>query len=283
MIAITGASGHLGHLVIKSLLAKTDASNILALVRSPEKAQDLRELGVVVRAADYDQPESYVEALKGVDKLLLISGSAVGQRVAQHKAVIDAAKANGVALLAYTSILKADSSPILLAAEHKETEALIKASGVPFTLLRNGWYSENYTENLAHVLAHGAVIGHAGEGRVATASRADFADAAAVVLTSAESHAGKIYELTGDADFSMADYAAVVAELSAKEIAYVDMPFEDYKNALIGAGVPEGFATVLADADAAIKGSWLSKNGSTLSDLIGRPTTPIKESIKAAL
>lgn len=283
MIAVTGASGHLGRLAIKSLLEKTEAGTIIALVRNPDAVADLAAVGVIVRKADYDQPESYVEALKGVDKLLLISSSAVGQRIAQHSAVIEAAKANGVGLIAYTSILKADKSPILLAQEHVATEKLLASSGVPHVILRNGWYVENYTENMAPVLEHGAVIGAAGEGRVAAASRADYAAAAAAVLTSTEAQAGKIYELAADEDFSMTDYAAAIAKASGKAIAYVDMPEADYVKALVGAGVPEGFAQVLADADSAIKAGWLTDASKTLSGQICRPTTSVADSIKAHL
>ncbi|WP_373237631.1 SDR family oxidoreductase, partial [Cohaesibacter celericrescens] len=246
MIAVTGASGQLGRLVIKSLLNQTAPSNIIALVRNADTVADFAALGVTVRTADYELPESYAEALKDVDKLLLISSSAVGQRTPQHASVINAAKANGVQLLAYTSILRTDVSPIMLAREHKETEALIAASGVPAVLLRNGWYSENYTENLAPVLQHGAVIGHAGEGRIATASRSDYAAAAAAVLLSNEDQAGKIYELAGDEEFSLSEYAAVVASVSGKQVSYIDMPQQDLTNALIGAGLPEGFAAMLA-------------------------------------
>ena len=283
MIAVTGASGHLGRHVIAALLTKTDAVNIIALVRNPEAVADLADKGVTVRKADYDDPASYDEALRGVDKLLLISSSAVGQREAQHKTVIDAAKANGVKLIAYTSLLKADSSPMMLAAEHVATEKYLAASGLPHVLLRNGWYNENYTENLAPVLEHGVVAGHAGEGRVAPASRADYALAAAVVLTSADEQAGKIYELAGDEDFTLALYAEAVSAAVGKPVAYADMGFDELVQMLIGAGVPEGFAQVLADSDAGIKNGWLNERSKTLSSLIGRATTPIAQSIKAAL
>ncbi|WP_319529756.1 SDR family oxidoreductase [uncultured Cohaesibacter sp.] len=283
MIAVTGASGQLGRLVIESLLATQDAASIVALVRDPAKVSDLAEKGVTVRAADYDKPESYAEALKGVDKLLLISGSAVGLRVPQHTTVIEAAKANGVKLIAYTSILQADVNPMLLSGEHKATEELIKASGLSYTLLRNGWYSENYTGNLAPALEHGAVIGHAGEGKVAPASRADYAAAAAAVLTGGDEHAGKVYELAGDDAFTLSDYAASVSELSGKQVAYVDMSEDDYVAALVGAGVPEPFAKVLGNSDEGARNGWLFNDSKTLSKLIGRPTTPITDSIKAAL
>ena len=283
MIAVTGVSGQLGRLIVESLLEKTDASNIIALVRKPEAVEDLAAKGVAVRKADYDDPAGYVEALKGVDKLMLVSSSAVGQRVAQHKAVIDAAKANGVALLAYTSILSADVSPMLLAEEHRATEAMLKESGMPHVLLRNGWYSENYTGNLAPALEHGAVIGHSGDAKVAPAERADYAAAAAAVLLSDEDQAGKIYELAGDNGFTLSEYAAAVSELSGKPVAYVDMSEDDYVAALVGAGVPEGFAKVLGNSDDGARNGWLFNDSKSISKLIGRPTTPISESIKKAL
>ena len=282
-IAITGASGQLGRLVIDALLAETNASNIIALVRNPDAVADLAAKGIELRKADYDDAPGYVEALKGINKLLLISSSAVGQRVPQHRAVIDAAKANNVSLLAYTSLLNLDTSPIMLGAEHKETETLIRQSGVPFTFLRNGWYNENYTGTLPAVLEHGAVIGHSGEGQVKSAARADFALAAAKVLTSAEDQSGKIYELAGSDGFSKADLAGLVAKASGKEIAYVDMAQEAFAQALIGAGLPEGFAQALADADAGLKAGHLTSDRTDLQDLIGRPTTPIADSIKTAL
>ncbi len=148
MIVVTGATGQLGRLVIDALLKRVPAEHIVAAVRNVEKAQPLAELGVHVRQANYDDPDSWQAALQGAEKVLLISSSEIGQRVNQHRAVIEAAKRQGVALLAYTSLLHADSSPLGLAQEHRETEALIHASGVPYVLLRNGWYTENYTQEL---------------------------------------------------------------------------------------------------------------------------------------
>ncbi len=197
MIVVTGATGQLGHLVIASLLKKVPASNIVAAVRNVEKAKDLAALGVQVRHADYNQPASWDAALKGADKVLLISSSEIGQRARQHQSVIDAAKRAGVKLLAYTSILHADTSPLGLAAEHRETEAMIRASGVPYVLLRHSWYTENYTMGIPGALAHGAVYGCAGDGRISSATRADYAEADVAALT-AENQAGRIYELAGD-------------------------------------------------------------------------------------
>jgi NAD(P)H dehydrogenase (quinone) len=282
MIAITGATGQLGRLVIQELLRSVPANQIIAAVRTPAKAQDLAALGVQVRQADYAQPATLQAAFAGVDKLLLISSSEVGQRAPQHRAVIDAAKAAGVKLIAYTSLLRADTSALGLAAEHKETEAALHASGVPFVLLRNGWYAENYAGTVPMAVQHGAVMGSAREGRIAAASRADYAAAAATVLVR-EGQAGKVYELAGDTSFTMAEFAAEIAKQSGKPVAYVDMPPADYAAALVKVGLPEGFAALLADSDAAAANGGLFANGGQLAQLIGRSTTPIASVIAAAL
>jgi NAD(P)H dehydrogenase (quinone) len=282
MIAITGATGQLGRLVIQELLRSVPANQIIAAVRTPAKAQDLAALGVQVRQADYAQPATLQAAFAGVDKLLLISSSEVGQRAPQHRAVIDAAKAAGVKLIAYTSLLRADTSALGLAAEHKETEAALHASGVPFVLLRNGWYAENYAGTVPMAVQHGAVMGSAREGRIAAASRADYAAAAATVLVR-EGQAGKVYELAGDTSFTMAEFAAEIASQSSKPVAYVDMPPADYAAALVKVGLPEGFAALLADSDAAAANGGLFDNSGQLAQLIGRSTTPIASVIAAAL
>lgn len=283
MIAVTGANGQLGRLVINSLLTKVGAANIVALVRSPEKAQDLLDLGVQVRAADYNQPETLKSALEGIDKLLLISGSEVGNRVPQHKAVIDAAKNAGVSLLAYTSLLKADSSPMLLAQEHKVTEQDIIDSGLPAVILRNGWYTENYTQSLAGVLQAGVVAGAAEQGKLHTASRQDYADAAAEVLISDESQVGKVYELAGDQGFTLEQYAAEISAQSGKSIQYQNMSGQDLASLLTQVGLPEGFAQALADSEVNAAKGWLVEESKSLSELIGRATTSLSDSIAAAL
>lgn len=283
MIGVTGANGQLGRLVIEALLKTVPASEIVAAVRSPENAENLTALGVQVRKADYSQPETLVTAFAGVSKLLLISSSEVGQRVPQHSAVIDAAKAAGVELLAYTSILNADSSPMLLAQEHKPTEALIAESGIPAVILRNGWYTENYTQSVAGVLEQGAVAGCAGEGRFSTAARADYAAAAAAVLTSSESQAGKVYELAGDSSFTLAEYAAEIARQSGNAVGYHNMSETEFSELLQGIGLPEGFAHALADAETGAANGLLEDNTRTLSTLIGRPTVTLAESVAIAL
>ncbi|MCC7703784.1 SDR family oxidoreductase [Janthinobacterium sp. GW460P] len=281
MIVITGATGNLGQHVIASLLASVPAANIIAAVRNPAKAADLAAKGVQVRQADYNDGASLDAAFKGATKILLISSSEVGQRAQQHQNVIDAAKRAGVSLLAYTSVLRADTTPLGLAAEHVVTEAAIRASGLPYTFLRNGWYLENHTEHLAPVLEHGVVLGAAQNGRFSSAARADYAAAAAAVLVADQPQA--IYELAGDHGFTLAEYAAEVARQSGKVIVYKDLPQADFKAALVSVGVPEGFADLLADSDAGAAKGGLEDNGKQLSALIGRPTTRLLDAVKVAL
>lgn len=281
MIVITGATGNLGQHVIAKLLETVPASNIIAAVRNPAKAADLAAKGVQVRQADYNSADSLDAAFQGATKILLISSSEVGQRTAQHQNVVDAAKRAGVQLLAYTSVLHADTSPLGLAVEHVATEAAIRASGLPFSLLRNGWYLENHTEHLAPVLEHGVVLGAAQDGRFSSASRADYAAAAAAVLTASNPQA--VYELAGDTSFTLADYAAEVARQSGRAIVYKDLPEADYKATLVEVGVPEGFAAMLADSDAGAAKGALHDAGKQLSGLIGRPTTSLADAVKVAL
>lgn len=282
MIAVTGATGQLGRLVINALLKKVPANEIIAAVRNPEKASDLAALGLQVRKADYSQPATLDAAFQGVDKLLLISSSEVGQRVAQHTAVINAAKHAGVKLLAYTSLLHADKSVLGLGEEHRATEALLRESGLPVVLLRNGWYTENYAASIAPALAHGAFIGAVGNGRIASAAREDYAQAAAAVLTQ-EGQAGKVYELAGDDSYTLAEFSAEIARQSGKPVVYQDLSEADFKQALISAGLPEGFASMLADSDAGAAQGGLFDDSHTLSKLISRPTTPYAKVIAAAL
>ena len=280
MYAVTGASGQLGRLVVESLLGKVAPGEVVALVRNPDSLADLAARGVTVRAFDYDVAETLAPGLAGVTQLLLISGNAIGSRVPQHKAVIDAAKAAGVQLIAYTSILRAQTSPLQLAAEHKATEELLAASGVPHALLRNGWYTENYLMGAGAAIAHGVLIGSAGDGVVSAASRADYAEAAAVVLTRGE--AGT-FELAGDSGFTLGDLAAALSEIAGKPIPFQNLPQADYAKALEGAGLPAPFATILADSDARAAEGALFDDTRTLSGLIGRPTTPWRETIAAGV
>ncbi|MDE8743525.1 SDR family oxidoreductase [Pectobacterium polaris] len=282
MIAITGASGQLGRLVIAQLLEKVPASDIVALVRDVNKVADLSAKGVQVKAADYNQPEALASALQGVDKVLLISSSEVGQRAVQHRNVIDAAVKAGVKLVAYTSLLHADKSPLALAAEHQQTEALLKASGLPHVLLRNGWYTENYAASIPAALEHGVFIGSAGEGKIASATREDFAAAAVAVLTQ-EGQAGKVYELAGDEPYTLAELAAEISKQSGKNIGYQNLSEAEFAGVLVSAGLPEGFAQIIADSDTGASKGGLFDDGKQLSRLIGRPTTPLSAVVKAAL
>ena len=272
MIVVTGASGQLGRLVIHSLLKRVPASQIVAAVRNPASVADLAALGVQVRQADYTQPDSLITAFAGADKVLLISSSEVGQRVAQHAALITAAKQAGVELLAYTSLLHADRSPLGLAAEHQQTEQLIRDSGLAHVLLRNGWYTENYLASLPAALAHGVLRGSAGEGRIASAARADYAEAAAVVLTTPQPSAA-IYELAGDEAYTLAQLAAEVAKVSGKSVVYQDLPEAEYSAVLQSVGLPQGLANLLADSDRGASQGGLFDDSHQLSALIARPTT----------
>ncbi|MEV6554054.1 NAD(P)H-binding protein [Streptomyces sp. NPDC051597] len=278
-IVVTGATGALGRLVIDELLAAgVPAAGTAAVVRNEEKAAGLAERGVELRVADYSAPETLAGAFRAGDRVLLISGSEVGQRVAQHAAVIAAAKEAGVAQLAYTGILGGPEADFRLADEHRATEELILDSGLPYTFLRNGWYTENYTAQLEPVLAHGAVVSNAGEGRVASAARADYAAAAAAVLTG-EGHLGRAYELSGDVAWSFAEYAAEVAKATGKEITYRAVTPEAHLGILTGAGVPAPFAEILVDVDLAIERGRLAGTSGDLARLIGRPTTPVSRTI----
>ncbi|CAL9464940.1 SDR family oxidoreductase [Streptomyces althioticus] len=280
-IVVTGASGKLGRHVVEQLLEKVPAGQVTAVVRSPEKVADLAERGVRVAVADYNAPETFDGLFTTGDKVLLISGNEFDKgRVRQHSVVIDAAKAAGVALLAYTSA--PGSLTASLADDHRGTERALLDSGVPYVLLRNGWYHENYTENLAPVLEHGAVVAAAGEGRISTASRADYAAAAVAVLTG-EGHENATYELGGDEAWSFAEYAAELSRRTGREIAYNAVTPEALTGILAGAGLPEPAAAMFADVDAAIAKGELVVDSGDLSRLAGRPTTPLSEAVAAAL
>lgn len=282
-ILVTGASGQLGRLTAPLLARRLPAGKLVAMVRDPAKAQDLAAEGAELRQGSYDDVASLDRAFEGVSKVLFISGNEVGQRLRQHGNLIDAAKRAKVKLLAYTSIVHADVSPLELTIEHRETEKLITASGVPAVILRNGWYTENYTANIGGVLQHGAVIGCARDGRISAATRQDYAEAAAAVLLSAEDQTGKIYELAGDEAFTLTDYAAEIARQTGKPIAYHDLPEAEYKALLVKAGVPEIYAGVFADSDAGAAKGALFNDSHALSRLIGRPTTQLAASVTAAL
>jgi NAD(P)H dehydrogenase (quinone) len=282
MILVTGASGKLGGLVVAELLTQVPAAQVAAGVRTPAKAAGLAAKGVQVRELDYDRPATVAAALAGVDKVLLVSASEPGKRLPQHLAVIEAAKKAGVKLLAYTSIPAGAHARMELAKEHVATEAAIRASGVPFAFLRNGWYIENYSDNAGPALAHGALLGAAGSGKLSPASRADFARAAAKVLAT-PGHEGKAYELGGDEAVGLAEIASFIGKAAGKEVVYKDLPAGEFEKLLVSFGLPAGFARVLADADVGIsKGELLVMSGD-LRRLIGRPTEKPAEVITRAL
>ncbi|MFJ4514222.1 SDR family oxidoreductase [Streptomyces sp. NPDC088816] len=280
-IVVTGATGHLGRHVVEQLLEKVPADQVVAVVRSPEKAADLAERGARIAVADYNAPETFEGLFSAGDKVLLISGNEFDKgRVRQHRVVIDAARAAGVALLAYTSApgpLKA-----ALADDHRGTEEALLASGLPYVLLRNGWYHENYTEQLAPVLEHGTVVHAAGEGRISSASRAEYAAAAVAVLTG-EGHENRTYELGGDEAWSLAEYAAELSRQTGRTITARPVTVEEFAGVLAGAGLPGPIAAILAGVDASIEKGELVVTSGDLSRLIGRPTSPVSEAIAAAL
>ncbi len=282
MIAITGATGQLGQQVFANLLNTTAANQLVAVVRNPAKAEALSQKGVVVRQADYGDEAALTRALQGVDKLLIISSSEVGQRAPQHRNIINAAKVAGVKFIAYTSLLHADTSPLGLADEHVATEKMLADSGIPFALLRNGWYTENYLASAPAALEHSVFIGAAGEGKIASATRADYAAAAARVIAE-DGHAGKIYELAGDHGWTLSELAAELAKQSGKNVVYQNLSQADFAAALKSVGLPAGLADMLADSDVGASKGGLFDDSHTLSKLIGRPSTSLAESVKGIL
>lgn len=282
-ILVTGASGALGRLVVERLLAAGPGGAVIAAARRPEAVGDLVDRGAEARVADYDRPETLAAAFDGVDRVLLISSSEVGQRVPQHRNAIEAARAAGVSLMAYTSLLRADTSPLGLGSEHSETEALLRASGVPFVLLRNGWYTENHMAAVPAALQHGALFGAAGEGRIASAARVDYADAAVAVLTSASDQAGRTYELAGDTAYTLAELAAEISARTGREIPYRDLTPQAYEQALLGAGLPAHVASLLADSDAGAAVGGLYDDSGELGRLIGRPTASMPDMVATTL
>lgn len=278
---VTGTTGNLGGFVLDELLAKVEPSRIIAFARDPAKLADYAAKGVVVRAADYDAPDDLPAAFEGVDRLLLVSGNALGERPRQHANVINGAKAAGVSYMAYTSILDCENTPITLGAEHLATEQSLADSGLSYDLLRNGWYNENYIGSLAAQVEQGVITGAQGDGRISSASRADMAAGAAEILVNGPG--GNIYNLAGDESWTMADFAAEVGRQSGKDIAYQNMGEADYAASLEAVGLPDFIAAVVANSGFATSLGALEDDGRTLSGLIGRPTTPISETIAAAL
>lgn len=280
---VTGAAGNLGALAVEALLDRGVApGDIVATARDTDRLSGFAARGLVTRHLDYDDAPSVDAALAGVDRLLLVSSNMIGQRATQHRTVIEAAARHGVELVAYTSSLRADTTSLSLAPEHLATEQALTQLGVPHVLLRNGWYFENYTDQIATHLEHGAVLGAAGSGQISGATRADYAEAAAVALT-ADDSAGKVYELAGDTSFTMAEYAAALSEHAGQPVSYNDLTPAEYAAALVAAGLPAPHAEALADSDRGVAAGELYDNSRTLSTLIGRPTTTLSDAVKAAL
>lgn len=278
-IGVTGSTGQLGTIVIEKLKGKTGTGNIVALARTPQKAAGLR---VEIRAFDYTRAADQAGALQGIDALLLISSNDIGQRAAQHALVIEAAKKSGIKWIVYTSLLRADTSSLSLAGEHLATEEMLKKSGIPYTILRNGWYTENHTGSLQGSVAAGALLGSAGNAKFCSATREDFAEAAAAVLTG-NGHQGKTYELAGDTAYTMTELAAEVSKQAGKQIPYINLPEADYAEKLKGFGVPEGFAHAIAGWDVSASRGDLYDDKHQLSALIGRPTTALTVAVKKGL
>ncbi|SMY07033.1 SDR family oxidoreductase [Flavimaricola marinus] len=278
---ITGASGQLGSLVVDHLAKRVDASDIVVLVRSAEKAAAFDGKGIETRLGDYNDGASLKAAFQGIDRLLLISSSEMGQRVAQHLAVIDAAKDAGVGFIAYTSLLDAADSPMMLAAEHKATESALAESGLSYTLLRNGWYSENVIGTAEQDIGLGQRFGASADGKYSFAPRNDYAEAAAVVL--AGGHDGEVLELAGDEALTLSQYVEILSDVAGKPVAYLDLPEAALKDAMVKAGLPDGFAGFLADSEAGAAKGALFNDSKTLSSLIGRPTEAMAVTLRAAL
>lgn len=277
-LGVTGATGQLGRIVIDKLKERISKESIVALTRSPQKASDMK---VEVREFDYTK-ENIVNALYDIDNLLLISASEAGQRVRQHFNVIEAAKKAGIKWIVYTSILHADTSSISLAEEHLETERALQASGIPFTILRNGWYTENYTGSIQGAIAAGAFTGSAGDGKISLAARVDYAEAAVAVLTGKD-QPGKIYELAGDEGYTLTDLAFEISRQTGKHIPYRNLPESEYAGILKSFGLPADVAKAIAGWDVSASQGELYDNSHQLSRLIGRPTTSLSEAVENAL
>jgi len=282
-IVVTGATGHLGRLTVQALLARgVDPAIITATGRNSERLADVATLGVRTALADFDDVGSLKQAFEGADKVLLVSGTDLGSRAAQHANVIDVARTAGVGFIAYTSAPHADTTALLLAVEHRATEELIEASGLPHAFLRNGWYVENYTDQLTTTLEHGVVLGSAGDGRVSVAPRSDYAEAAAAVLAT-DGHDGQVYELGGDESVTLSDIASAIAAAAGQPVTYQDVSAAAHLEVLLGAGLPAVVAEILVDADRAIAAGELEVTTGDLSRLIGHPTVPMATAVADAV
>ena len=280
-IVITGASGHLGRLVVDQLLAAgTPPEQIVATGRDLDKLADLAAKGVTVRRADFADPATLDDAFAGADALLLVSTTTVGDRFDNARTAIDAAQRVGVSRIVYTSMVNASTAKMTLAEAHRRTEDYLKQSGAAYTILRNGWYLENYTDQLPIIREYHTLMGSAGDGRVSAASRQDLAAAAVVVLTQ-DGHVGATYEL-GGTPFTLTELAATISDVLGTQITYRDLPIPDYTGALAGAGLPSEMAAAVADADAGLARGELFTASEDLAKLIGRPAITPREAFQQA-
>lgn len=282
MYVISGAGGHLGRLVVAGLLERVPAERIVAATRNPDSVADLAARGVQVRVADFDEPDTLPAAFDGAERLLLISTDGFPRRVAQHKTAVEAAASAGVGHLSYTSVLRAASTHLRLAADHKATEEIIAASGLPHTFLRNSWYTEMYEQRARQGAESGVIIGSAGTGRVASAARADYAAAAVAVLT-LDGTPEPVYELSGDTAWSFPELAAATSRVTGREVTYRDLSPAEHRKALLDSGLPEPAADIVAGIDSDIAGGALDGTSGHLRALIGRPTTPLADTLAELL
>jgi len=278
-ILVTGATGQLGTLIVKHLVQKLPRGSVVAGGRNADKAPP----GAEFRTLDYNVPSSIDAALAGVTRVILVSGTEIGKRVQQHQAVVEAALRAGVRLLAYTSILKADTNPFLLATEHRATEQLLATAGLPYILLRNGWYSENYTGTAAMAIQFGVIQSASGNARFSTAPRDDYAAGAAALILRDDHKPGQAYELAGSTSFTKQEYADLLTRKSGKNISVQNLTAAEYVAALMQAGLPEGLAKILADSDSKSADGWLFNDSRTLAHAIGRSTVPFEQTLDAAL
>ena len=282
MYFLTGATGKLGRIVLDLLLQDVPANKVRVMARQPDSLAPYARRGVEVVKADFDQPDSLKVALKGVHVALLISGSAVGKRIQQHQAFLEAASRNAVARLVYTSLLRADASKMALAEEHWQTEEAIRRTGIPATILRNGWYFENYTDRLDAIRAQGGIVGCAKDGRVNAASRRDYAEAAAHVLLG-KGGVGGTHELAGDKGFTLTELAEEIGRQTKQPCRYTDVDANKLGATLRAADIAPPFADFLVDCDLGIARGDLADETGELHKLIGRATTTLQQAVAAGL
>lgn len=281
-LLVTAASGQLGRLVVDALLQRgVPASDIVAGVRTPSKADDLSARGVSVVEFDYARPETLAPVLTGVDRVLLISGTDA-DRVSGHRNVIAVARDAGVGRLVYTSAPRVDEIDYALGADHKATEEAIAASGLSATVLRHNWYTENYLDAVARAADTGEIVAAVGDARVASASRRDYAEAAALALIT-DDLAGQTLEVGGDVAWTYDELAQAATEVLGRPVTYTAVTIEQLTAGLEAAGLDAGTAAFVAGIDDAIARGALSQTDGTLSRLLGRPTTPLVDGLREGL